>query len=122
MRQPRGFTLIELMIAVAILGIAGITWISGFQQYQRASDRTYRIEGLARVLDVELERFRACPDVECLRSLTRGPVAAESDSWVRAKVTRSLSPGPDGSFLVTLTASLDEVPVQALSGLVWVPR
>lgn len=126
-KNRRGSTLIEMMIAVAIFGsTAGIT-LSAFHSYQRAADRGYRIEGLARVLDVEMERFRACADVACTRSMlsrtaTTAGLSDASNTWVRARVSRETKPGPDGSTEVILTAEADETPPQQLRGLIWVQR
>ena len=88
----RGTTLIELMIAIAILGITCVTLGGAMHTYQQAANRAYRIEGLARVLAVEMERFRACTDVRCVRALET--LSPEAETWVGARVQRAIKVGP----------------------------
>ena len=108
------------MIAIVILGIACATLGSAMHTYQQAANRAYRIEGLARVLDVEMERFRACTDVRCVRALET--LSPEAETWVGARVQRAIKVGPEGTLEIELTATAEGVPPQTLSGLVAVKR
>jgi type IV pilus assembly protein PilE len=54
-----GFTLIELMIAVAIIGILASAGISGFKQYQFRSKRTEAMTNLKAIAQLELGYFGA---------------------------------------------------------------
>lgn len=112
--------MIELMIAVSILGITCVTLGSAMHTYQDAANRAYRIEGLARVLDVEMERFRACTDVRCVHALAA--LSPEAETWVGARVQRTIKPGPEGTLEIELTATAERMPPQTLSGLVAVKR
>lgn len=126
-RSGRGLTLIECMVALSILGIGVSLFLGSMQQYQLATRRGWAVEGLARVLDVELERLRACGDRACVdglltRTATTAGVSREAGSWVGARVARTARPGPDGTIEVTLSAVAEGVPEQRVVGLVRVHR
>lgn len=57
-RAPRGFTLIELVVAMAIVAILAMIAIPGYQQYVRKGRRS---EAIAVLLELQLrqEKFRA---------------------------------------------------------------
>lgn len=122
-----GYSLIDLMVGVAILGIAVSVWV-GNPAHRRASERAVAVEGVARVLDQELERMRACPSSACLDALvtetaTRAGVSSSSDTWVRAEVRRHVEPGPGGTRRVTVGARVPGlVKERSVSALVWVER
>lgn len=109
MVRTRGYTLIEIMVAIAILGIAVGSILMNLGPYQRQSTRAFETEGLARVLDTEMERMRACDTYACLEGLrsttaTTAGVSAPAESWVRATVKRTVRPGPDGTVHVRIEA------------------
>jgi prepilin-type N-terminal cleavage/methylation domain-containing protein len=52
-----GFTLIELMIAVAIVGVLAAMGISGFRQYQMRSKRTEAMSNIAAIVKTEIAYF-----------------------------------------------------------------
>ncbi|MBK8010245.1 MAG: type II secretion system protein [Deltaproteobacteria bacterium] len=120
---PRGYTLVDLMVAVAVLAI--IASMNPFFGYQRATTEALKIEGLMRVLDVEMERARSCTEMDCIAKLatTTTGVSSEADSWVRARVQRSYRPGPDGTVEFTVSASaLGSTHIQELRALLRVER
>lgn len=109
-----GMTLIDCMIAVAVLSIGAHMLVTHFDQYERASRRAIAVEGVARVLDQELERMRACSGRVCIEALATGTtsvaaVAFESESWVRARVRRTIEAGPSGTVKVIVGASVPGV-------------
>ena len=120
--EQRGVTLIELMITVSVLAIATNAILHGFTQYERATSRAIRMEGVARVLDQEMEHIRSCRSRACVRALVGEGQIEESKSWVRVKLTRRVQPGPDGTLQVTLTAIAPRLRPQTLSALVRVSR
>ncbi|MCK6552801.1 type II secretion system GspH family protein [Myxococcota bacterium] len=121
--RRRGSTLIEAMIATSILSLGAAWLVTSFHEYQRASERTFEAEGLSRVLDVELERFRACGSRACIdalatRTATTAGLSDAANTWVRARVERRVAAGPDGTTLVTVIGHVDGVPEQRVVGLV----
>ncbi|MEQ8272011.1 MAG: type II secretion system protein [Deltaproteobacteria bacterium] len=118
----RGYTLIELMITVSLIGIASASLFANFGSYQRETTRAMNREALGRVLEIEMERLRACDTRACLREVASSTTAsAESDSWVRAAVKREVRRGPDGTTWLRVEAEVDGKR-QALESLVWVER
>lgn len=100
MKASRGYTLIELMIAVALFGIGMRIFMTGFDAYQASAERARAVEQLTRVLDQEMERMSACRTQRCLRA----PMGAAAESWSRARVTKTVKPGPEGTLRVRITA------------------
>lgn len=100
--RSRGYSLIELMVTIAILGIGGVTLLFEMGTMQRLGDRAVEVEGLARVLDSELERLHACPDRACILATRTAAPSEEADTWLRAEITRSVKPGPDGTLRVSV--------------------
>ncbi len=129
--RSRGYTLIELMIAVAIL-TSGAALFGWMHNYQQATSRAVAVEGLNRVLEMELERARACTRRSCLegmvtRTATTAGVSEAQNTWVRALVQRTIAEGPNQTVEVTISA---RAPVaggrrsvqRQVSTLVWVRR
>lgn len=120
--MSRGYTLIELMVTVAIVGVVSGTLFANFGAYQRETTRSMNREALSRVLEIELERMRVCETRLCLQETASSTTASvESDSWVRAAISRTVRRGPDGTAWVRVEAESDGK-VQALEALVWVRR
>ena len=124
-RRTAGTTLIDSMSAIFILTIGATLLVHHFDHYQAASGRALAVEGVARVLDLELERLRACPDLDCVNALVQTATAAavteEGESWVRARVQRSIEAGPGGTSKVIVSADVpDVVRAQTLVSLLWI--
>jgi prepilin-type N-terminal cleavage/methylation domain-containing protein len=108
MKSRRGWTLIEMMIAVAVLGIAVGVWITD-PSYIRMSARQVHLEGTVRALEMELEALAACTDRRCIESAIAHPPASTTEvtaEWSPAVVERSLRPGPDGTLEIRVRAPL----------------
>jgi prepilin-type N-terminal cleavage/methylation domain-containing protein len=125
----RGFTLIDLMVAISLLGIGMFGWMEGSAHHAKASRRAIAIEGAARALDQELERLRACDTAVCLRALatntaTTAGVSNDAASWGRYEIHRRIEPGPGpGLHLATVTARIPGVvPERSVRALLWVKR
>lgn len=108
------------MMAVALLTLGAGAILVDLGAYQECGWRAVRTEGLARVLDIEMEKLRACPTQVCLKSQVARGAGPESDTWVRATIQRSLQPGPDGTVHVRLEAAFPEGPTHRLEALLWV--
>jgi len=92
--RSRGFSLIELMIAVAVIGILASIAIPSYTQYVRASKRA---EAAAGILETQrnLERWRLNnPDYEDC-----GCAAADTDN-------ASFAVSDEGTTTYTITATL----------------
>jgi len=98
----RGSILIDQMIAVSIIGIAAAMLWGHFDHYADTSRRAMTVDGVARVLDLEMERVRECRNRACIDAL--GPASEESDTWARVELRRDVRAGPDGTVEVTIVA------------------
>jgi len=122
--KQRGSSLIDAMIGVAVLGIGASLLLGPWSSYERASSRAIAAEGLARVIDLELERARSCPTRDCIEGLTTTSTAPSPDaaSWAHATVHRSVKAASNGCLEVSIKA---EVPglVRPLSATtrIWRP-
>jgi type II secretory pathway pseudopilin PulG len=121
----KGFGLIDLMVAVAILGIAVAMFVASSAQHQRAAERASAAEGLVRLLDQELERARACPTRSCLERLATETTTVSLDpssrSWVRARVKRVLTNGPSGTARIEIGGSVPGLlRERRVAALIWV--
>jgi type II secretory pathway pseudopilin PulG len=119
-------TLIDCMVAVAVISIGAGLLATQHQHFEHANRRAIAVESVARALDLEMEQFRACADRACIEALAaraneeRG---AEVASWSRADIERKLEPGPNGTIKLTLTASAKELRAdRKLVALLWVPK
>lgn len=101
-KRSRGFTLIELMIACAILGIGGTVTVEGFMGYLKATKRARALEATAHILDSEMERLSAC-SAYCARD------QAVSSQWPYPAIRTRRRGGPDGLVEVTLSARIEGV-------------
>lgn len=124
--NARGSTLIEVMVAVAILAIAAASLVGPATHHERAARRAAAVEGVARVLDQELERARACSRRACVEALvvstaTVTALDENAASWARASVERSVSAGPNGTLLLSVSAKIPGlVRERSVSALIWV--
>jgi hypothetical protein len=114
------------MVAVAVLSV-GATMISAqHQHYEDATRRAIAVESVARALDQEMERMRACPDLACIERLagrSTDELDVEVESWIRAEIDRAIEPGPNGTLKVTLTADAPHLRAQRkLVALLWVEK
>lgn len=120
----RGASLIEAMIGVALLGIGASMLVGPWTQYERATRRTIAVEGVARVIDLELERARSCPTRACIEGLagTATTAAEGADTWARARVVRTVRAGPHGTLEVEVAAEVPSlVPRRSAATRIWRP-
>ena len=92
MRHQKGFTLIELMIVVAIIGILAAIAYPAYQDYVIQAKRSDAMNALAEVR-IEQEKFRA-------NSTSFASVLSDLDAFSSDTVT-----SPDGFWNVTLVSS-----------------
>ena len=114
MSVQRGYTLVEMMIAVTILAIGANLLVGAFQAYEAAGHRARAVAAIAEVLNQEMEAARACGSQACVRDLvsrggTRHPAQAAGRSWLRPQIERRLRNGPDGTMELTITAEIPNV-------------
>ena len=123
-RQTRGFSLIEMMVAVTILSIGAALLAGAFEAYQDAARRARYVVAIAEVLNLELETARACPSRACLTAWKNRPVvAAEAETWLRPRVQRTIMPGPDGTLQIQVVAEIPSiVPPRTMVALVGAMR
>lgn len=121
--RTRGASLIEAMIAVAIVSIGVGLLVGPWSHYERASRRALAVEGLAHVLDLELERARSCPTRACIQALVTATTAADgATTWARAEVVRSVREGPHGTLEVEISAEVPAVvPRRKVATRIWRP-
>jgi type II secretory pathway pseudopilin PulG len=100
--------LVDAMIGVAILSIGASLLGGAWSSYARASERAIAAEGLARVIDLELERARSCPTRACLEGLaaTSTTPSIDAATWARATVARAVRPADNGVVEVSITAEV----------------
>lgn len=119
-------TLIDSMVAVALLGIGAGTLATQHYHYERANRRAMAVENVVRALDQEMEQMRACPDRACIDALAERATEERSNevgSWLHADIERTVEAGPNGTIKVTVSASVPELRVdRSLVALLWVPK
>ncbi len=122
-RRRRGASLIDAMVAVALVSIGVGLLVGPWTQYERASRRTVAVEGVARVLDLELERARSCPTRACIEALVTATTTADgATAWARARVERQVRVGPHGTLEVEVSAEVPElVPKRRVATRIWRP-
>lgn len=124
----RGFSLIEVMIALLVLGVGVSLLVDEVSMHEHAARRARAVAAVSRVLDQEMERLRACPDRACLeaaetRTATTAGLGAATESWARPLVGRTVSRGPDGTVEVVISAAVPGlVPTRSLRALMVRPR
>jgi type II secretory pathway pseudopilin PulG len=124
----RGHMLIEAMVALAILGIGGAVLGSWSAGYETSVRRAVLAEGVARVIDQELERARACASRACLEGLaTQTPttvgVHPASSAWGAIQVSRLLRPGPSDTVEIEVRAEVPgAIRQRTARALLWVRR
>lgn len=97
-RPSRGFTLVELMITVAIVGILGTVAYPSFMSQVRKSRRADAVDLAAKVLQVQ-ERWRA-NEASYTTSFTSLSVASTSQDGY---YTASLSNPSGTGYTITMT-------------------
>lgn len=121
MVKTRGYTLIELMVTLSLVGIGTGVLVMNLGPYQRSALKSVRTESLARVLDIEMERLRACDTRACLQAIATSTSASPaSDTWARTELKRTLRPGPEGTVHVTIEAKAEDTSTNRLDALLWV--
>lgn len=119
-------TLIDCMVAVAVLSIGASVVIQQHTHYENANRRAIAVESVSRALDQEMERFRACADRACVEQLAERASEEHTDevaSWSRADIERTLEKGPNDTLKLTLKATVPSTHLeQKLVALLWVPK
>ena len=111
-RRNKGFTLIELMIAVAIIALLSMVALPSFMQNVRKSNRTDAQTALART-STNLERFFSAngtytTDVTQLGLVIDGGTGYSDDGHYVISVAAGAT-GIGSSYVVTATADADSM-------------
>jgi len=107
MRQSRGFTLMEIMITVAIIGILAAIAIPSYQNHVRKANRS---AAKAYILDVAQKQQLYLPTARgYAASLSELQSTAPDDVTRFYDVTMTNSAGPPPTFTVTATPKGNQV-------------
>lgn len=95
-RRSQGFTLLELMVTVAIIGILAATAIAGFQNFQLRSRRSEALSNLASVRTAQTAFFNESGGyVFAVPSPAFAPLGPSKQNWYNRG---SFSPVPNTGF------------------------
>lgn len=104
-RHPRGFTLIELMITVAVVAILTALALPSYREYLRKSRRA---EAQAFLLAVAAREQQFLVDTRAYASLTTVNLAMPSNVAAAYDIAVVPSDGPPPTFTITATPKSDQ--------------
>lgn len=102
--DSRGFTLVELMVTVAIIGILAAIAYPSYQQHIRKSNRSAAQSEMLHIANMEQEYFLANRSYADKAALESNGYSLPSNISSKYTYNVTLSDGPPPSYVINFTA------------------